>query len=418
MARVTDVPKVVKSLGFMPFAKKVWTEISKDDVFTWGSALAYAWIFAIFPFLVFVLTLAPYLPGGVQERILSEIANVTYSSMGKDTADQIYTSVKDVMTNQKGGLLSLGLILALWGASGGMVMTMSALDKAYYVQCTRGFVKQRAVAMGLTVGTAILILTVMLLLPIGTGIIEYLAKQGHLGLVGKILINIVRYAVALGLLFLIVSMIYFFGPCIKAKWQAVTPGAVFTVATWIILGFGFAYYVQNFGNFNATYGALGGAIILLLFFYINAVVLLIGAEINSVVDFETLNVERGTADLTKAKAKAEYDDTHAGEPAATPEGAGQPGGGKDAKGAKAGGTGHHEPVHLPIIPAPARAGRAKKALVYTSSFLALRWAWKKFWMARAKRKYRDRLARFERARRRPWPIRWLQSALAARGGAR
>jgi membrane protein len=390
MARVSDVPKVVKSLGFMPFAKKVWKEVSDDDVFTWGSALAYAWIFAIFPFLIFMLTLAPYMPGGLKDRVLGEVSNLAYQSMEESTATSIYKSVEDVVNNQKGGLLSIGLLLALWGASGGMTMTMSALDKAYYVHCTRGFVKQRLVAIGLTVASAVLILSVMLLLPIGAAILDQL----HIGIVGKVLINVLRYVVAIGMMFLIVAMIYYFGPCIKSKWQAVTPGAIFTVVAWVVGGIGFAIYVKNFSNFNATYGALGGAIIMLLFFYISAVVLLIGAEINSVIDFETLNVKPGVADISQAKAKEQYEDKHEGEPKATPQGASGDGGKT---------TGQHEPfVHLPIITATPRTSTARKAALYTTSFLALRWAWRKAWTIRAKKKQRQALKRA----RRPWWLRW------------
>jgi membrane protein len=386
MARVSDVPKVVRSLGFLEFVKKVWAEVTKDDVFTWGSALAYAWIFAIFPFMIFLLTMAPYLPGGAKGQILEQVKSVSQRTIGGEGAQMAYNSVEQVVNNQKGGLLSIGLVLALWGASGGMVMTMSALDKAYYVQCTRSFIKQRAVAIGLTVATAVLILSVVFLLPIGTAILNFL----HLGIVGKILINLVRYAVALALLFAVVSMIYYFGPCIKQKYQAVTPGAVFTVVVWILGGIGFAYYVQNFGNFNATYGALGGAIILLLYFYINAVVLLIGAELNAVIDFETLNVEKGAADISQAKAKDEYDSEHAGEPKATPEGAkkGQPG-----SSASSGGGQHHEPFHLPVLPTPAKSAVGRKVLIGASSLFALRWAWRKYWMARAVRKQKRMLAK-------------------------
>ena len=321
----------------------------------------------------------------MKQQATDSVKNVAASSVGEDTGKTVEKSLTDVMNNQKGGLLSVGLVLALWGASGGMTMTMSALDKAYYVQCTRSFIKQRLVAIGLTVGTALLILAVLVLLPIGTGIISYLAKHGHLGMVGKILINTIRYVVALGLLFTIVSMIYYFGPCIKQKYQAITPGAVFTVVVWILAGFGFAFYVTKFGNFNATYGTLGAAIIMLLFFYVSAVVLLIGAELNSVIDFETLNVEKGATDISQAKAKQEYDTEHAGESKATPEGAkkGAPG----AKGAE------HEPFHLPILPTPAKSTLGRKVLIYGSSLFAARWAWKKFWMARAIRKHKQRLAK-------------------------
>lgn len=396
MARINDVPKVFRSLGFIPFAKKVWAEVTKDDVFTWGSALAYAWIFAIFPFMIFLLTLAPYMPGKVKDKVMDSVSNVAYSSVGGEAGYNIVNSVNDVMSKQKGGLLSIGLILALWGASGGMVMTMNALDKAYYVHCTRSFIKQRAIAIGLTVATAALILAVVFLLPIGTGIITYLTNHGHIALLGKILINIVRYIVALGLLFGIVSLIYYFGPCIKQKYHLITPGAIFTVIVWIVLGFGFGFYVTHFGNFNATYGALGGAIIMLLFFYINAVVLVIGAEVNSVLDFEVLNVKPGAADLTQAKAKAEYDDEHAGEEHATPQGAAAGGPGK------AKGHGGHEPVHLPIAPAPLPSHRGRNVLIATSAFLAMRFTWRQLWAMRAKRKAKE----LAKARLRPWWWPW------------
>jgi membrane protein len=383
MARINDVPKVVHSMGFMGFAKKVWTEIGNDEVFTWGSALAYAWIFAIFPFLIFLLSLAPYLPGTTKQKVMDQISHVTSSNVGGDAGGTVAKSLNEVMSHQTGGLLSIGLILALWGASGGMSMTMSALDKAYYIHCSRSFIKQRAIAIGLTVATVAIILLVIFLLPIGTGIIAYLARHGHIALLGKILIDIVRYAIALALLFGVVSMIYYFGPCIKQKYHAITPGAIFTVIVWVVLGFAFAFYVTHFGNFNATYGALGGAIVLLLFFYINAVVLVIGAEVNSVIDFEVLNIKPGVTDISAAAAKEEY---------ARAGGVQKSGPGVGKK------HGEHEPFHLPIVPPAPATHRTRNLVLFASSLLATRYAWKKAWATRA----RKRAKQLAKARTHPW----------------
>jgi membrane protein len=376
MASIKDVPKVFHKMGVMGFGKKLLAEINQDEVFTWGSALAYAWIFAIFPFLIFLLTLAPYLPGSAKQKVMDQVSHVSESSMGGQGGQALAKSVSEVMSHHQGGLLSFGLILALWGASGGMSMTMSALDKAYYVTCSRSFIKQRLIAIGLTIAAAILILVVVLLLPIGTAILSHL----NLGMFGTILINITRYIVAIGLLLIIVAMIYYFGPCVKKKWQSITPGAVFTVVVWLVLGFCFAFYVTHFGNFNATYGALGGAIIMLLFFYINAVVLVIGAEINSIIDFETLDVKQGATDLTQAKAKAEYDEADAkqqGEKAPRPE---------------------PQPALDDEVeePEPSHAGR--RILIGFTSLMALRWTWKRIWAARAKRIVKERA----KARHKPW----------------
>ena len=305
MASVKDFPKVAKKLGWAGMAKRVWTEVSQDDVFTWGSALAYAWIFATFPFLIVTLALAPYLPGDVKAGAEDKIIHAAERGLGGKSAEVVVQSVRQIMHQEQGGLLSIGLILALWGASGGMTMTMSALDKAYYVNCTRSFFKQRAIAIALTIGVAILILAVLFLMPIGTAITNYLKNKGAIGTAAVWGLTIVRYIIAVALLFLVVALIYYFGPCIRQKWQTITPGAVFTVLVWILLAFAFAFYVKKFGNFNKTYGALGGAIILLLFFYINAVVLLIGAELNSVIDFATLGAEPGTTtDFTRVAQAA------------------------------------------------------------------------------------------------------------------
>jgi membrane protein len=375
MASIKDVPKVFHKMGFLGFLKKLWAEIGEDEVFTWGSALAYAWIFAIFPFMIFLLTLAPYLPGSAKQKVMDQVTQVASSSMGGQGGGVLVKSVNEVMSHHQGGLLSFGLILALWGASGGMSMTMSALDKAYYVTCARSFVKQRLIAIGLTIAAAVSILTVVLLLPIGTAILARL----NLGVAGTILINIIRYVVAIGLLILIVAMIYYFGPCIRKKWQSITPGAVFTVVVWLVLGFVFAFYVTHFGNFNATYGALGGAIIMLLFFYINAVVLVIGAEINSIIDFEVLDIKQGATDLTQAKAKAEYDRSDAKQHGQTmPEA---------------------KPISeddLESLPEPEPSHTGRKILIGVTSFMALRWTWKAIWKARAKRIASEKL------RHRPW----------------
>lgn len=373
MAKLKDFPKVIRKTGFTKFAKLVWSEVSEDDVFTWGSALAYSWIFAIFPFVIFLLTLAPYLPFNVKQRAMDEISYAAYSGLGGQGGYQIVQSVQEVMSKQEGGLLSFGIVLALWGASGGMTMTMNALNKAYYVTCSRPFFKQRGIALLLTLASAALILMVLVLLPVGTKLIDHFFKSGALGMAGVWIINILRYLFALGIMFATVSMIYYFGPCIKQKWHAITPGAVFTVVVWIVLGFGFAYYVANFGNFNATYGALGGAIVLLLFFYINAVVLLVGAEVNSVIDFQMLPVEKGTRDLAAAE-DAVSAEAEAGPPSEPVQKAPEPMPPAEAR---------------PSLPRPKKRKR-RPILVWLPALLGVRWAFNRWRASLAARRTQQR----------------------------
>lgn len=287
-------------MGVKSLARKLWNEIQEDAVFTWASSLAYSWIFALFPFILFLLTLAPYLPGATKQDALNEMEPAIHRTVGDDVAKQVIPQIREIMHNTKGGLLSFSLLLALWGASGGISMTMSAIDKAYEVQSERSFIKHRLVAMGITICVVLMVLLVMVLLPIGGALVRRFEDQAILGTAAAVGVHVLRYALAVALLLASVSLIYYWGPNIKQKYHTVTPGAMLTVALWVVAGVGFGFYVSNFGNFNKMYGTLGAAIILLLFFYVSAIVLLIGAELNSVVDFAVLGVEPGTRDFTQA----------------------------------------------------------------------------------------------------------------------
>ena len=179
------------------------------------------------------------------------------------------------------GFFSIGLLLTIWAASGGMAMTMSALDKAYDVEHVRPYYKQRLIAIVLMIVCATLLILVMVLMPIGTGVLSWLSHHGKIFSSLYYVINIVRYFIAILLMFTLLAIIYFFGPSFKQKWQAISPGAVFTIAVWLLLGWAFKLYLTKFGgaqNYNKMYGAVAGAAILLLFFYIDALTLLMARD--------------------------------------------------------------------------------------------------------------------------------------------
>jgi membrane protein len=300
MARLRDLPVVVKHLGLLGFLKRVWQQIGEDQIFTWGAALAYSWMFAIFPFLIFLLSLLPLFPESAKTSIRENTESYLKSSLPQSAADTLMAPLKALTTNSAAqtasGLLSVGLVITIWAASGGMAMTMAGLDKAYDIEKGRPYIKQRLIAIALTIVAAILIILVMILLPVGTLVLTWLSHQGKIFGWVMILANVVRWALAVGLLITVLAMVYYFGPSFKQKFHAITPGAAFCVLVWIVLGVGFKLYVTRFGgaeSYNKTYGAVAGAAILLLFFYIDALVLLIGAEINSELDFVVLGIPSG-----------------------------------------------------------------------------------------------------------------------------
>jgi membrane protein len=296
---------LLRRFGLYRFAKRVWTEMGNDNVFTLASAMAYSWIFSIFPFLIFLLSLVPLV---ISDDARIEARQTLYSyineTMPGPAAEQLRAVVGDVLDNntaKKVSFLSIGLFITIWTASGGMAMTMSALDAAYEVKKYRSFVRQRVVAIVLTVVAATMVIAVLFLLPIGTLAVKWMEDYGTSKLTRErwnaswimflaVGWDFIRFALAFLLVFSLTAIIYRYGPNHRRKLRFFTPGSIFCVSAWAALAIGFRIYVERFGNYEA-YKAVGGVIVMLLVFYLNSLVLLIGAEINA--EIEKINHERG-----------------------------------------------------------------------------------------------------------------------------
>jgi membrane protein len=304
MARMADIPVVMRSVGIVQFAQRVWHEIHDDDLAAWAAAMAYSWLFAVFPFLIFLMSLMPLLPSHTKDRVQEEIHEVLFSYLPDTAAETLWNNVGQVLERPHASLLSIGLVISIWSASGGIHMTISALDKCYELEKGRPYYKQRPLAMMLTVVISILVLLLLVLLPIGTIVIRWLEHSGgrYVSIPALWTWRVLRYPIALAVMFAIVDVLYYWGPNIKQRFKLLTPGALFCVTVWIILGLLFRLYVNRFGSYNKTYGTVGGVAVLLLFFYIDALVLLIGVEINSEIDYEVTGMPRGSRDFRKSVA--------------------------------------------------------------------------------------------------------------------
>ena len=305
MARLSDVPVVFRRVGVVTFARRVWREVEDDQLFTWGAALAYSWLFAVFPFLIFLLTLVPLLPQNVINEAYTRIQVSLYEWLPANSAWTLWENIRRVLDGPPPGLLSIGLLVTIWAASGGVNMTMTALDRCYEIERGRSYFHRRAVAIVITVVVATMIVAVLVLIPVGNAVTHYVVDHWpeKTTPIPKGLLwtwNGARYLLAFVLMFTVVAIMYFYGISVKQKWRVFSPGAVFTIGVWILLAFAFRWYVNTFGkdSYNRTYGTVGGVAVLLLFFYLDALVLMIGAEINSEIDYEVLGVERGCRDFT------------------------------------------------------------------------------------------------------------------------
>lgn len=290
------------NLSVVGVGKRAFKDFMDDDMSTYAAALTYRIVLAIFPFLIFLLTLLGALGLTNFFDWMLEQARGAFPS---DLYSAFERIVNQVQGGANGGLLSFGLIAALWAAAGGVRSVMHALNVAYDVKEERPIWKKYPLSIMFTLGLIVVLIAAVALMLLGPQTMEWLA--GHIGL-GDVFVTIwawLRIPVAIVLLMLAVALVYYFFPNVDQPLQFVSPGSVIAVLLWVLASIGFSIYIANFANYNATYGSLAGVIVFLLYIYISSAVLLLGAEVNAVVfkakhGDEELNVEQGEVEKAKA----------------------------------------------------------------------------------------------------------------------
>jgi membrane protein len=280
-------------------ARRVWAEFFSDEISDRAAALAYYFLFALFPALLFLTALLGLLPiAGLTDRLMAYVSQ----AMPGDAASVIQRTLQEIVAGASGGLLSIGVLGALWAGSNGMSSVMSALNAAYDVKETRPWWKTKALAITLTIGFSVFILSALVLLVFGPKIGELIAGRVGRGALFTRVWNIVSIPVVMTLVTIGVGIVYSLAPAVKQHWRWVTPGSVVAVVLWLAASLALRYYVANFANYNATYGSIGGVILLMLWLYLSGMAILVGAEVNA--EIEHAAARRGAPD---AKAAGEQD---------------------------------------------------------------------------------------------------------------
>jgi membrane protein len=271
--------KMFGGLTLKELALRTWRESNEDNVFGRAAELAYYFLLALFPMLIFMTSLIGFMPE-VQQNLLSAVAKVAPG----DVTEIFRQFLTDVVNNRSGGLISFGILGTIWAASSGVAAVMGTLNTAYDVKEGRGWLELRAVAIGLTLALSILVVGGAVLIMFGDRLAEWVS--GLVGVGGGFMTvwHIVDYALGLGLLFLGLQLIYYFGPNTEQDWKWVTPGSVFAVVALIIGSLLFSLYVRFAPDYSATYGSLGAVIVLMLWLYLVGLVILFGGEMNSEIE--------------------------------------------------------------------------------------------------------------------------------------
>lgn len=260
---------------------KVITEliqrIQKHDLGDLAAVLAYYFLLSLFPLLIFLLTLLPYFSID-PNSVASFVKQVAPGDSGKLLTEQI----NSLISKPNGGLLSFGILATIWSASNATNAVIRSLNVAHTVEEKRPFWKVRLMAILLTFALVIGIAMTLVLPIFGDILLNSIKSVFPDTAMTDGLFTLIRYAISFVLIAVVLGVLYYFSPDIKLSIKDIYPGAIVGTILWQLLSFAFALYVSSFANYQATYGSLGGVIVLLTWLYLTGFVILIGGEINAI----------------------------------------------------------------------------------------------------------------------------------------
>jgi membrane protein len=282
------MPSLWKFGGLTPLrlVQLALEKIGEDELSTRSASLSYYFLLALFPMFLFLVSLI-----GIFAGPGSELRNSIVSGLGRlapGSASELIRSVMSQTFKASSGMkLAAGILGALWAASGGMGAIVASLNVIFRMKETRPWWKQKAMIIALTLGLAALMIVALVLVLYGGELGHVIATHIGLGKAFKVAWAILQWPVSFAAMFLSFSLVYYFGPDLKnGKWFWVTPGAAAGVALWLVASLAFRVYLHFFNSYSATYGSLAAVIILMLWLYITGFAVLIGGEVNWIIENE------------------------------------------------------------------------------------------------------------------------------------
>lgn len=261
------------------FATDFMTKFKADNVPLLAAAQAYYYLLAIFPLIIVGFTIIPYFNINPNDAV-NFIGNI----LPGEIASILEENIISMIATPQGGLLTIGIIGALWAASNGINAFIKSSNTAYDVEETRPFILVRLLSLGLTLGMIVALIIAFTLPMFGNIIVSFL--QSFLGLSGTmvLLFQVLRWTISIVILTGLLMLLYRFAPNKQIPLKNIIPGALTASFLWQIISLGFSFYVSNFGNYSATYGSLGGVIILMIWFFLTGLILMMGAIVNVLYD--------------------------------------------------------------------------------------------------------------------------------------
>ncbi|WP_158799861.1 YihY/virulence factor BrkB family protein [Pedobacter sp. L105] len=265
-------------------------EIAKDSLVNKASSLAYNFMLAIFPGIIVLFTLIPFIPKrvGFQDQLMVLLKLILPSQAYLAFENTLFEIVKI----QNGKLLSFGIVLSVFFATNGMHNLMKAFNKSSIIMETRSWLKQRLMALILTFAIAFSLIITIAAMTAGEIAIHYINRQLHI--TGNFTIYIIELSrwTLLGILYFVtISIIYRYGPANTKKWRLFSAGSWLATILAFLTIWGFSFYINHFGSYNKVYGSIGTLIVMMIWLYLNSLILLLGFELNASIDLTKRSVK-------------------------------------------------------------------------------------------------------------------------------
>jgi len=280
-----EVP-MAEDLGLVDFFKLTYEEVEEDHVMAFAGNLAYKAIFAIFPFFTFLLSLLGLF--NAQDLVNTMIENLS-GMLPQSATKFIEGQLLSITQSQAESAFTFGaiisILLALWGVSGAFRSVMEAMNVMYEVEEDRPFWKKYGISIFISLAVVLLMLTAFVIVVFGRSIGGAVAEAVGLGTVFQTVWSIVQWPIVACVVLFTFAVVYYFAPAAKQRWRWISPGSVLAFIFWLLFSLAFSYYAGNFSSYNETYGSLAGVIIFMLYVYYSALIMLVGAEMNQVIEW-------------------------------------------------------------------------------------------------------------------------------------
>ncbi len=297
--RLIDWSKTVVLPGFRPLPLYTVVvffilEMREQSLSNRASALAFNFMLAIFPALIFLVSLIPFIPSIIpyipEYKFQKELLSLFKLILPDDAFQAFKLTLVDLIKSRNGKLLSFGFLSALYFAANGINNLMRAFNKSSLQLETRTWLKRRITALLLTLVLSFSMFIAIIIMITGQSVIGFLQEHFYSGAnFWSYILAFSRWIIVLVIFFVTLSILYRYGPAHKQRWKFINPGSVLATFLGMLISIGFAYYINNFSTYNKIYGSIGTILVIMIWMYLNSLVILIGFELNASVDLSKRN---------------------------------------------------------------------------------------------------------------------------------